>query len=221
MKQNYRIHLTEIPTAGNGGFIWHRLHGEREDTCEALLKDPAQADQRRELLQSRLRKLDDALDRLMAGSYGFCSKCGGLIEDTTLDVDPAWPLCLKCSNAEPRGAWSRVERDSCSEVIVQCLNQFDTILLRTQNSEYRILLLDPQTGRALVEGGAHFVEPREALLVGCAFPGSDFKSGVICAGSRLEIWSNDKVYLTSQLKSVLVKHNPCAGSAPAISAALH
>jgi hypothetical protein len=101
------------------------------------------------------------------------------------------------------------------------LNQFDTILLQTQNSEYRILLLDPKTGRALVEGGAHFVEPSEALLMGSSLPGSDFKSGVIYAGSRLEIWSNDKVFLTSPIKLVAVKYNPCAESAPSIAAALH
>src|SRR5688572_14114874 len=213
--ENHRIHFTEIPIGPKGGFVWNRLHGEREDVCDALVKDPEgadQADQRRELLQSRLRKLDDALDRLMSGSYGLCSKCGGSIEDATLEVDPAWPLCLDCSNKVPRGDWSRVERDSCPVVTVERLNQFDTVLLQTQNSEYRILVLDPKTGRALVEGGAHFVEPREALLMGSAIPGSDFKSGVICAGSRLEIWSEDKVFLTSPIKSLSVKHNPCAES---------
>jgi RNA polymerase-binding transcription factor DksA len=224
MRENDRIHLTEIPTGGKGGSVWNRLHAEREDICEALVKAPepaAQADQRRELLQSRLRKLDDALDRLLSGSYGLCSKCRGSIEDATLDVDPAWPLCLDCSNEESRGPWSRVERDSCSDIVLECLNRFDTVLLQTQNSEYRILLLDPKSGRALVEGGAHFVEPSEALLMGSGLPGSDFKSGMICAGSRLEIWSNDKVFLTSPIKLVVVKHNPCAESALNISTALH
>ena len=223
MRDNHRIHLTEIPSGGTGGFVWNRLHGEREDVCEALVKDPEpapQADERRELLQSRLRKLDDALDRLMSGSYGLCPKCGGSIEDAALDVDPAWELCLNCSNEEPRGNW-RAERGLKSEVIIECLNQFDTLLLRTQNSEYRILLLDPKTGRALVEGGAHFVEPSEALLMGSAMPKSDFKSGVICVGSRLEVWADDKVFLTSAIKSLAVKHNPCAESADSIAAALH
>jgi len=108
-----------------------------------------------------------------------------------------------------------------SEVTVERLNQFDTILLQTQNSEYRILVLDPKTGRALVEGGAHFVEPGEALLMGSALPGSDFKSGMICAGCRLEIWADDKVFLTSPIKSLGVKHNPCAESAQSMAAALH
>jgi len=224
MRENHTIQLTEIPIGGKGGFVWNRLHGEREDICEALHKDPepaSQADQRRELLQSRLRKLDDALDRLMSGSYGLCSKCRGSIEDATLDVDPAWALCLDCSNEEPRGTWSSAETDSEPEVTVQRLHPFDTILMRTQNSEYRILLLDPKTGRALVEGGAHFVEPSETLLMGSALPGSDFKSGVICVGCRLEIWADDKVFLTSPIKLLGVKHNPCAESTESIAAALH
>jgi RNA polymerase-binding transcription factor DksA len=221
MKENQRIHLTETPIGGKGGFVWNRLHGEREEICQALLKDLESADQRRELLQSRLRKLDDALDRLISGSYGLCSKCGSSIEKAALDVDPARALCHDCSNKERRATWSRAETDSCSEVTFERLDPFDTILLLTQNSEYRIFLLDPKTGRALVEGGAHFVQPSEALLMGSAIPGSDFKSGAICVGCRLEIWADDKVFLTSPIKSVGVKHNACAESAQSIAAALH
>jgi len=224
MRENQTIQLAEIPIGGKGGFVWNRLHGEREDICEALLKEPEPATPaglRRESLQSRLRKIDDALDRLMSGSYGLCSKCGGSIEDAALDVDPAWALCLDCSNEEPRGTWSRVEADSSSEIMVERLSSFDTILLRTHNSEYRILLLDPKTGRALVEGGAHFVEPAETVLMGSAIPGSDFKNGVIGVGCRLEIWADDKVFLTSPIKSLEMKHNAGAESARSIAEALH
>jgi hypothetical protein len=62
MNENRTIKLVEIPIGGNGGFIWNRLHAEREDICEALLKD----DDRKKSLQARLRKVDDALDRLMS-----------------------------------------------------------------------------------------------------------------------------------------------------------
>ena len=97
-----------------GGATWYRLHAERENICEALLKEfrpglekqpvlgMSQEDIRRaedwhrELLQSRLRKIDDALDRLMAGSYGDCSSCGRWIEDTKLEVDPAVAFCIAC-----------------------------------------------------------------------------------------------------------------------------
>ena len=83
MNENRTIHLVDIPIGGENGFIWNRLHGEREDICEALLKSSGPLfEERREVLQTRLRKVDDALDRLMSGSYGNCSECGRAIDDT-------------------------------------------------------------------------------------------------------------------------------------------
>ena len=100
MNENSTITLAEIPIGGRGGLIWNRLHGEREDLCEALLKDTAPFfEKQKPVLQARLRRVDDALDRLMSGSYGNCSKCGRAIDDTRLDIDPALALCLDC--------WSR------------------------------------------------------------------------------------------------------------------
>ena len=60
------IRLAEVPIGGHDGFAWNRLHGEREDICEALLKDSP--NERKESLQARLRKVDDELDRLMSSS---------------------------------------------------------------------------------------------------------------------------------------------------------
>ena len=131
MIENRTIQLAEIPIGGKGGAVWNRLHGEREDICEALLKrcEPAsQAHQQQELLQARLRRIDDALDRLMAGSYGICSECGSSIEDATLEVDPAWALCMGCWGRKLSA--SRVSRnenevsneDSGSDVILESLH---------------------------------------------------------------------------------------------------
>jgi hypothetical protein len=64
MREERSIHLIEIPLGGKDGFAWNRLHGEREDICEALLKE--ETDSRRKVLQTRLRNVDDALDRLMS-----------------------------------------------------------------------------------------------------------------------------------------------------------
>ncbi len=115
MSANPNIHVINNCFQQNGGVVWNRLHSEREDICEALLHesspavetqpvtqamsppDPRQtASWHRELLQARLRKIDDALDRLMSGSYGNCSKCGRWIEDTKLDFDPAISFCIDC-----------------------------------------------------------------------------------------------------------------------------
>ncbi len=68
MSENRTIQLAEIPIGGTGGLVWNRLHGERENICEALLKETSES--RRDLLEARLRNLDDLLDRLMSGFYG-------------------------------------------------------------------------------------------------------------------------------------------------------
>ena len=231
MNKDRTIHLVEIPIGGKGGFVWNRLHEEREDICEALLKDSGpvseasgKLNERKGALQERLRKIDDALDRLMSGSYGNCSRCGRSIDDTRLDIDPALALCLDCWTGEPTtlsGHEMESDVDSGCEVTLDSLNAFDTILLQTHNSEYRILLLDPQTGRALVDGGTYLVEPSEALVRGSAGPGSAFKGGVICVGCRLEMWVDERAFITSPVKSVEVKHNLADESLQGISEALH
>jgi hypothetical protein len=69
MTENHTIRLAEIPIGGLSGQVWNRLHGEREDVCEALLKcsEPtAEAHRRQDLLETRLHAIDDELDRLMS-----------------------------------------------------------------------------------------------------------------------------------------------------------
>ena len=84
----------------NQSIEWHQLHSEREEVCDALLLNVRQlklkdseADRR---LVKRLRLIDDAMDRLMNGSYGECVQCGRWIEDTKLHADPAFPFCHAC-----------------------------------------------------------------------------------------------------------------------------
>ena len=72
MREEHTIHLVEVPIGGKEGFVWNRLHGEREEICEALAKEETES--RCKILQTRLRKIDDALDRLMSGSYGQSSR---------------------------------------------------------------------------------------------------------------------------------------------------
>jgi hypothetical protein len=219
MNENRTIRLIEIPIGGTTGLAWNRLHAEREHICEALLKDrDLLAHERQTWLQSRLRKVDDALDRLMSGSYGNCCKCGQAIDDTVLDNDPAQALCSSCWTVAPFPAR---EMTSPTDIFIESLEPFDTVLLKTHNSDYRIMLLDPRTGRALVEGGDFIGEPTEALVRGSAAVGEEFKTGVMSVGSRLEMWVEDRALLTSVVKSLHVKHNGDAESVQNISAVLH
>jgi hypothetical protein len=100
-----------------------------------------------------------------------------------------------------------IQTGETCEVDLNSLQPFDTILLRTRNSDYRMLLLDPNTGRALVEGGQYLTEPSEALIKGSAISGSAFKTASICIGGRLEMWVDDRAFLTSPITGVHVKHN--------------
>ena len=110
------------PTTDNcfikgGGAVWQQLHSERERVCGTLLRkelavedaasaihelEPADESsrdvdlRRTELLQMRLCSLDDALDRLMSGSYGICCECGKQIEAKRLNQDPAVSYCITC-----------------------------------------------------------------------------------------------------------------------------
>lgn len=114
MSAALNIYTLDRSPRQDGGLIWHRLHSERQDVCEALIKEsrpivqtpedapgmaPAgsgPANWHRDLLQSRLSKIDDALDRLLSGSYGSCRECGRWIEDAKLDFDPAIAFCIDC-----------------------------------------------------------------------------------------------------------------------------
>ena len=230
MLETRTIQLAAIPVGGKGGFVWNRLHGEREDICDALVEgseSTLQPLQSRQLLEARLRKVDDALDRLMSGSYGICSKCGRTIEDSTLEIDPAWALCLDCWGRESgdthltRNEGHLCTCDSHSQIMIENLEPFDTILLRTHNNDYRLLVLDPKTGRALVEGGSLLTEPSEALIRGSSSAGASFNNGAICVGCRLELWVDERILLTSPIKSIEVTHSAPAESMRDISESLH
>jgi hypothetical protein len=53
----------------------------------------------------------------------------------------------------------------------------------------------------------YLVEPSEGLVMGSGIAGSEFKSGAICVGCRMEIWVDEKVFITSPIDSIEVKHN--------------
>jgi RNA polymerase-binding transcription factor DksA len=184
----------------------------------------------RELLQRRLQKIDHALDRLMSGSYGNCSRCGDYLDQIKLDLDPAIAFCSACWEREQARMQDLKSSDlaltgneadaSVAEVAIETLNQFDTIVFSTRNSVYRAMLLDPETGRALVEGGQYLTEPKEACLSGAILRGDAFKLGSIMVGYRLEMWVEGKMMLTSPVESVRVEHHAAAESLEDISSAI-
>jgi len=55
----------------------------------------AQAQQRQR--NQHLARIEQALNRIESGDFGFCSDCGEEIARKRLEVDPSAPLCVKCA----------------------------------------------------------------------------------------------------------------------------
>ncbi len=47
-----------------------------------------------------LKKVEEALDRLEAGRYGVCERCGRNIPDERLEAVPYTALCMNCREKE-------------------------------------------------------------------------------------------------------------------------
>jgi hypothetical protein len=91
-------------------------------------------------------------------------------------------------------------------VTLTALEPCDTIHVRTRDSDYEIILLDPKSGRALVRGGECFAEPVEATVSGSTFCGCMLKAGWLGVGLRMEIYANGQRTVTSPVQSLRVEH---------------
>jgi DnaK suppressor protein len=65
------------------------------------------AEQERDLaligtLQDRMRDVDRALERLEAGTYGVCERCGEEIAPERLEVRPFATFCVNCQSQADR-----------------------------------------------------------------------------------------------------------------------
>jgi hypothetical protein len=90
-------------------------------------------------------------------------------------------------------------------VTLMTLKARDKILVRTRNSVYEILMLDPESGRALAQGGEYFAEPVEAIVTGSTFGGCMLKVGWLGVGLRMEIYANGQRTVTSPVQSLRVE----------------
>jgi hypothetical protein len=84
-----------------------------------------------------------------------------------------------------------------------------TIVVRTQNSRYRILITDGTT--AIIRGGRFFPEPTPARIDGSSFGGTLLKVGWIGIGLRMEIVMNGRRIITSPVCDVTLEQ-AAAGS---------
>ena len=70
---------------------WEDRASERQG--DEVLEALGQAD------LDELRRIDAALERINAGTYGVCVRCGEDISEERLDAVPTTPLCRNCAGA--------------------------------------------------------------------------------------------------------------------------
>jgi hypothetical protein len=93
----------------------------------------------------------------------------------------------------------------CSDGIdFQCLPPGTKITVGTRYSTYRLVVIDPDDGRATVTGGRLFPEPTEIRIEGATAGGTAIKSGWIGIGLRLEMSGLSNRITTSVVRSLAI-----------------
>ena len=85
------------------------------------------------------------------------------------------------------------------------LDAFTTLLVRTLNSLYRVVVLEPPRTRILIQGGEFFPQLTEARLAGASFGGSMLKLSWLGCGLRMEVCSEGQRIVTSPVQSIAVE----------------
>ncbi len=80
-----------------------------------------------------------------------------------------------------------------------------TLVVRTDNSVYRITILKPHAREVFVQGGKFFPERTRACLSGSNFGGSCLKIGWVGLGLHMEFHAGDQWIITSHVRAIAVE----------------
>ena len=97
-------------------------------------------------------------------------------------------------------AVSRTEGVSLTDV-----DPFTTLVVRTDNSVYRITILTPHLREVLVQGGKFFPARTRACLSGSNFGGSCLKLGWVGLGLHMEFHAGGQWIITSHVRAIAVE----------------
>ncbi len=93
------------------------------------------------------------------------------------------------------------------------VDAFTTLVVRTDNSVYRITILKPHAREVLVQGGKFFPERTRACLSGSNFGGSCLKIGWVGLGLHMEFHAGGQWIITSHVRAIAVEQSatsvPC------------
>ncbi len=85
------------------------------------------------------------------------------------------------------------------------VDAFTTLVVRTDNSVYRITILTPHAREVLVQGGKFFPERTRACLSGSNFGGSCLKMGWVGLGLHMEFHAGGQWIITTHVRAIAVE----------------
>ena len=88
------------------------------------------------------------------------------------------------------------------------MDVFTTLVVRTDNSVYRIMILKPHACEVLVQGGKFFPKHTRACLSGSTFGGSRLKMGWVGLGLHVEFHDGGQWIITSRVRAFAVEASP-------------
>ena len=87
--------LTKVTRDPNATIGFGKRVGEGTNEAISRIERVAQAD----VLAATLQDVDRALEKLDAGTYGICDRCGAPISEERLEARPWTSLCMACASA--------------------------------------------------------------------------------------------------------------------------
>ena len=97
------------------------------------------------------------------------------------------------------------EIDATEGIGLNELDALTTLAVKTLNSLYKVVVLEPPRTRILIQGGEFFPELTEANLAGASFGGSMLKLSWLGCGLRMEVCSGGQRIVTSPVQSIEVE----------------
>ena len=90
-------------------------------------------------------------------------------------------------------------------VDLRALDPITRLLVRTENSLYRITVREPHRRAVWVQGGLFFPETTRACLSGSSFGGSCLKMGWVGIGLHMEFHDDGTWIITSRVRSIAME----------------
>ena len=99
-------------------------------------------------------------------------------------------------------SWS--DHDWQGGICVDEMSALERLVVKTANSTYEIILVDPGHARVLIRGGAFFPVYTPARLAGSSLGGSFLKLRSVHVGFRLELATDRGFIITSAVRDVTI-----------------